>query len=186
VREHRVVELAAHASVFAFALAIALASPPRVVAGIAIAACVAHALRLVGWRGWAVRNAALVLGMHVGYAWLVVTLALAAASAIEPGVAPRAWIHSFTIGAVGTMMLALMPRVSLRHTGRPLALSRLVRATYPAMTIAALLRVGVATFGWGAWAIGGAALLWALCFAAYLAVYGPMLVRRSLPRVASG
>jgi uncharacterized protein involved in response to NO len=182
VREHRLVEWLAHASVVAFALAIALAVPPSAVAGITVSACIAHALRLFGWRGWAVRSAAMVFAMHVGYAWLVVALALAAAAALDLGVAPRAWIHAFTIGAVGTMMLALMPRVALRHTGRPLQAGPVLIAAYLAMSAAALLRLGVAIGGWGAWVIACAALLWALCFAAYLVVYGPMLLRASLPR----
>ena len=182
VRERRSVEFAAHAGVVAFALAVALAVPPRVEAAIAIAACVAHALRLSDWRGLAVRRTALVFAMHVAYAWLVVAFALAAASALGFGIPPRAWVHAVTLGAVGTMMLALMPRVSLRHTGRPLALVCVMTATYPAMTVAALLRLGAATAGWGPWAIGAAALLWVACFAAYLAIYGLMLVRASLPR----
>jgi uncharacterized protein involved in response to NO len=182
VREHRLVEWAAHASVVGFALVVTLAASARTIAGFAIVACVVHSLRLAGWRGYAVRGNAMVFAMHVAYAWFVITFALVAASAMEFGVAPRAWIHAFTIGAVGTMMLALMPRVSLRHTGRPLALVSLMTATYPAMTVAALLRLGAATAGWGTWAIGAAALLWVLCFAAYLTIYGPMLVRASLPR----
>lgn len=184
LREHPLVELAAHASVIAFALSIALGAPMRVAAGIAIAACLAHALRLSGWRGLAVRHTALVFAMHVAYAWLVIAFALAAASALELGVPPRAWIHAFTMGAVGTMMLALMPRVSLRHTGRPLVLVPVMTVVYLAMTVATLLRLGAAMAGWGTWAIGGAVLLWLLCFAAYLTVYGPMLVRASLPRLS--
>jgi len=159
------------------------------VGGTALAACVAHGLRLAGWRGLAVRRNPLVFAMHVAYAWLIVAFALAAAAPLGLGVAPRAWIHAFTIGAVGTMMLALMPRVSLRHTGRALVLSRLMRAALPAMSIAALLRLAVAfsygrawAWDWKAGALAGAALLWALCFGAYLAVHGPSLVRSSRPR----
>ncbi len=186
VREHRLVEFAAHASVVGFALAIALAASPRLLAGIAIAACAAHALRLYGWRGFAVRGTALVFGMHVAYAWLVIAFALAAASASGLGLDPRAWVHVVTIGAVGTMMLALMPRVSLRHTGRALVSTPGMTIAYLTLAAATVLRLGFSTAGFGAWAIGAAAFLWALCFAWYLVVYGPMLMRASLPRRPPG
>jgi uncharacterized protein involved in response to NO len=82
------------------------------------------------------------------------------------------------------MMLSLMPRVSLRHTGRSLMLEPVVVAAFYAMLGAALLRLGAATLAWGTWAIAVAAGLWIFCFAAYLGVYGAMLVRPSLPRAA--
>lgn len=182
VREHRLVEVAAHASAVAFALAVALSPPPRVVGGFALAACVAHALRLGGWRGLAVRKRGLAFAMHVAYAWLVAAFALAAAPALVPGIASRAWVHAVTIGAVGTMMLSLMPRVAMRHTGRPLVLTPALAVALWAMQAAALLRLGVAMADWGVAAIAAAALLWALCFAAYLVVHGPMLLGASLPR----
>jgi uncharacterized protein involved in response to NO len=185
VRVHRYVEAAAHASVIAFALACVASLPAPVEGCIAAAACITHAARLAGWHGLAARGNRLVLAMHVGYAWLVVAFALAAVSALGLGIAPRAWIHAFTIGAVGTMMLALMPRVAMRHTGRPLVLSRVMLAAYPAMSVAALLRVTLVPSEWTSMAVNATALLWASCFAAYLALYGRMLLRPSLPRSAS-
>lgn len=182
VREHRYIEAAAHASVIAFALASAVSLPAPVEGGIAAAACVVHGARLAGWRGLVARGNAMVFAMHVGYAWLVVAFALAAASALGLGIPPRTWIHAFTIGAVGTMMLALMPRVALRHTGRPLALSPVMLAAYAAMSVAALLRVALVPSEWSRLAVGPTALLWASCFGAYLALYGTMLLRPSLPR----
>jgi uncharacterized protein involved in response to NO len=186
VREHRLVEFAAHASVVGFALAIALAVPTGLLVGIAIAACIAHAVRLYGWRGFAVQGTALVFGMHVAYAWLVIAFALAAASGFGLGVDPRAWVHAVTIGAVGTMMLALMPRVSLRHTGRSPVPPPGMTVAYLAMAAAAVLRLVFSSAGFGTWAVGAAAFLWALCFAGYLVVYGPMLMRASLPRPPPG
>ncbi|HXX83200.1 MAG TPA: NnrS family protein [Casimicrobiaceae bacterium] len=182
VWRNQAIERFAHASVVAFALAVAFRAEPLVTAAVSVCAFVAHALRLAGWRGWAARRVPLVLAMHLAYAWLVIAFALAAAAAF--GVAARAWVHAVTVGAVGMMMLSLMPRVSLRHTGRPLILSPIVVGTYPAMFAATLLRLGVATLGWGGWAIITSVVLWFICFTVYLAVYGPMLVRPSLPRGA--
>ena len=179
----RAIERLAHASVVAFALAVAFRAEPWVTAAVSMCAFVAHSLRLAGWRGWAARKVPLVLAMHLAYAWLVIAFALAVATGF--GVAARAWVHAVTVGAVSTMMLSLMPRVSLRHTGRSLVLSPVVAGTYAAMLAATLLRLGAATLGWGAWAIVAAVSLWGASFTVYLAVYGRMLVQPSLPRTVT-
>ena len=58
----RVVERIAHASVVAFGLAEAFQGAPRLTAAVSVCACLAHAVRLGGWRGWAVCKVPLVLG----------------------------------------------------------------------------------------------------------------------------
>ena len=184
VWRNRLVERIAHASVAAFALAEAFDGAARLTAVVSLCACLAHAVRLAGWRGWAVRKVPLVLAMHVAYAWLVIAFGLAAASGFGWGIAPRAWVHAVTVGAIGMMMLSLMPRVSLRHTGRALVLNPVVVAAYFAMLGAAVLRLGAGMLAWGTWAIAVAASLWIFCFSVYLAVYGAMLVQPSLPRAA--
>ncbi|HEX8012038.1 MAG TPA: NnrS family protein [Casimicrobiaceae bacterium] len=182
VRRRRGVERAAHLTIVAFAVTVALPTPAALAGATALAACLAHALRLAGWRGWSVRKSALVLSMHVAYAWLVVALALRAGAELGAPIAPRAWVHAATVGAFGTMMLSLMPRVALRHTGRALALHPAMRAALVAVSAAAVLRLGASTLGWGAWAIVAALGLWSFCFVAYLVLYAPLLLRPSLPR----
>jgi uncharacterized protein involved in response to NO len=77
-----------------------------------------------------------------------------------------------------------MPRVSLRHTGRPLAQARGLVPAYAAMTLAALLRLAYGAWPGAGWTIAAAGALWAACFGAYAIVYAPMLLRPSLPRSA--
>jgi uncharacterized protein involved in response to NO len=182
VSRNRAIELTAHASAIGFALVVTLEVPLLLATGVALTAFAAHALRLAGWRGWRVGETPLVFAMHVGYVWLVIAFGLRAGADLGLGIAPRAWLHAVTIGAVGMMMLALMPRVALRHTGRALVLHPALAIACVAMSVAALLRLAVALAGWGTWAIVAAAGLWIASFAAYLAIHGPMLVRRSLPR----
>jgi uncharacterized protein involved in response to NO len=52
-----------------------------------------------------------------------------------------AWLHAFTVGSLGLMMLGLMTRVSQRHTGRPLFMPRAMQVACGAMFLAAVLRV---------------------------------------------
>jgi len=175
-------DVAAHATAIGFAITHAFAISRPVATVFAAAAFAIHAVRLVGWQGYRARHDALVLGMHAGYAWLVAAFAIGALGDAGVAFGARDWIHAATIGAFGTMMLTLMPRVSLRHTGRALSQARGLVPAYVAMALAALLRLGYGAWPGATWAIAAAAALWTACFAAYFVVYGPMLLRPSLPR----
>jgi uncharacterized protein involved in response to NO len=50
-------------------------------------------------------------------------------------------LHALTVGAIGTMTLAVMTRASLGHTGRPLAAGPGTTAIYVLVTFAAVLRL---------------------------------------------
>lgn len=155
--------------------------PARWVGLAATAACLVQALRLARWRGWLVRDEPLVFVMHLGYAWLVVALGLKAAAELAGAVPQAAWMHAFTVGALGMMMMGLMTRVVLRHTGRPLGLPPAIVAAYAIMFAAAVLRVSATLFDLGRMFVAASALLWIVPFLVYLALFGAMLLRPSLP-----
>ena len=144
-----------------------------------------HAVRLFRWQGWKVRDTPLLWTLHVGYAWMVLAFLLHGLADLGVEGAGRAWLHAFTVGALGSMMLGLMTRVALRHTGRPLALPAAIVAAYLLIQVAALLRVGRRD-GRRRSASGrrSPALAWIAAFAIYLGCFGSMLVAPSLPRVA--
>lgn len=157
-------------------------TPPVWNAAAAFVAAAVHALRLARWQGWKVLDAPLLWPMHLGYAFLVLAFALRGLEqfAVVPA---GAWLHAFTVGSLGPMMMALMARVSLRHTGRALVLPPLARLALALIVVAAAARLA---FGLGVPVprlLVLAALCWALAFAICLWVFGPLLVRPSLPRV---
>ena len=80
------------------------------------------------------------------------------------------------------MMLGLMTRVSLRHTGRALTVPPLLRAAASAMFAAAALRVAASAQGLAPWVVTLALALWVAAFVAYLLHFGAVLVAPSLPR----
>ena len=51
------------------------------------------------------------------------------------------WLHALTAGALGTMILGVMSRVALGHTGRPLKVAVPIVAAYGLVTVGAALRV---------------------------------------------
>ncbi|MCO5106450.1 MAG: NnrS family protein [Burkholderiaceae bacterium] len=157
-------------------------APPRWSGAAALACLVLHGWRVARWRGWRVADVPLVFVMHLGFGWLLFAFALKAAADLAGLVPEAAWIHAFTVGALGMMMLGLMTRVVLRHTGRPLDVPRPMIAAWGAMFAAALLRLAATAHGLGHWAVAAAALLWVAPFAVYLALFARMLVAPSLPR----
>jgi uncharacterized protein involved in response to NO len=150
--------------------------------GAALACALIHGWRVARWRGWRVSDAPLVFTMHLGFVWLLFALLLKAAAELTGVVPEAAWVHAFTVGSLGMMMLGLMTRVVLRHTGRPLVVPRAMLAAYALMFVAALLRLAATVHGLGNWAIALATAAWVLSFAIYLALYARALLTPSLPR----
>lgn len=139
-----------------------------------------NALRLLGWSGWRAAREPLLWILHLGYGWIVLALLLKSVAAFNL-VAPTAWQHALGVGAMGTLILGVMTRVALGHTGRSLTLPRFGIVIYVAITIAALTRVLTALqlldYRVGLFV---AAIGWSLAFGAFTLIYWPILTR---PRV---
>jgi len=148
----------------------------------ALFASLAVALRMSGWRTRYTLRDPLVLSLHLGYAWVAIGLA-AIAIADLGGVIPwSVGLHAETTGAIGTMVLAVMTRVALGHTGRPLLAPRAATGAYLLVSLAALARTGGALLAPDFYlqVVACAGLIWAAAFAVFLFHYAPILVR---PRV---
>ncbi len=135
-------------------------------------------VRLARWRGWRAWSDPLVLVLHVGYAWIPLGLLLLGASVAGAAIPSTAALHALTAGAMATMILAVMTRASLGHTGRQLKADWATSALYVCVTLGAALRVlaglGVVDYRLG---IEAAGFVWALAFVIFVCVYGPMFFR---------
>jgi uncharacterized protein involved in response to NO len=115
--------------------------------------------------------------LHVGHGWLAAGLLLLGASQLWPAVPTSAALHALTIGAVGTMTLAVMTRATLGHTGRPLTAGPGTAAIYALVTLAALARIGAAVAGTAYLPLlGAASVCWIAAFGGFLVLYGPILL----------
>jgi uncharacterized protein involved in response to NO len=137
---------------------------------------------MCGWRSLRVLGDPLLGSLHLGHLWVVIGLACFAASDLAAAWPRSIAVHALTTGAFGTMILAVMTRVSLGHTGRPLAAPRSAVVAYGLVTIGALLRtVGVAALPGASlflWTLAG--VFWSGAFVAFLVGFGGMLLA---PRV---
>ena len=160
-----------------------LGGAPPVWSGSAALACaLLYGWRSARWRGWRVADVPLLLPMHLGFAWLLLAFALKAVADLSGALPESAWLHAFTVGSLGLMMLGLMTRVSQRHTGRPLSMPRAMQTACAAMFLAAVFRVAAGVGAGNTALIGLATLLWVAPFVIYLALYARMLLAPSLPR----
>ncbi|HEV2677148.1 MAG TPA: NnrS family protein [Aliidongia sp.] len=142
--------------------------------------------RLHRWRGRATMAEPLLFILHLGYAWMVAGSALLGLSMLGWGVPQTAALHALTVGAFGTMILAVMTRATLGHTGRTLTANRATAAIYVSIAFAALLRL-VAAFGLGPFMpiLVASGCLWIVAFSLFARAYGPMLLSdRTVPAPA--
>lgn len=161
------------------ALLVWVTAPDALLAGILLgAAAVFQTVRLARWSGVRAARDPLVLILHVGYLWIPIGLALLATSILGDIVPRSAAIHALTSGAMATMILAVMTRATLGHTGHQLRADAPTVLLYTLVTVGAALRVlaplGLFDFTSG---MQVSALAWGAAFAVYLFVYGPMLFR---------
>ena len=96
-----------------------------------IAAGALHIVRLARWAGDRTWRDRLVLILHVGYAFVPLGFLLAGAAALGM-VMGDIGTHAWTVGAAGTMTLAVMTRASLGHTGNALVASPVRRRSMQA------------------------------------------------------
>lgn len=149
-----------------------------VTALLGIVAAGLHAVRLYRWRGWATWPERLVVVLHIAYAFVPLGL-LAAGLAALGLVEERSVLHLFSVGAMSCMMLAVMTRASLGHTGRALTASRLTVAAYAALILCALLRpLGEALPDHAMDIYAASGLLWIAAFGLFCLEFAPILTRK--------
>jgi uncharacterized protein involved in response to NO len=137
-----------------------------------------NTIRLSRWRGTAAWKEPLVGVLHIGYAWLALGLLLLGTQTLTAHPLLAGALHALSAGTVGTMVLAIMTRASLGHTGRALAAGMGTVLMYLLVSLGAAARVAAPLTGTAepvAYAVAG--ILWTGGFALFLILYGPMLWR---------
>lgn len=158
----------------------ALRLPPVVPGTAALLAALAIGVQAIGWNPLAARGRPLLWILHAGYAFIPVGVLLLGLSAF--GVAPRsAAIHALAVGSMGGLIMGMITRTALGHSGRPVRAGRAEVAAFALVLLAAVLRV-TASLAAGVYltAILAAATAWTLAFIIYLVAYTPLLLGRGV------
>ena len=156
-----------------------IALAPWVPVTLLLLAAAAHALRLAYWQPQLTLNNPLLWMMPVAYSWLPLALFLRGLSSFAI-VVPGTWIHALTAGALSSLIVAMMMRSSLGHTGRELIASRADVASFLLLQLAAILRVIAGMTGSYRAMVITSGVVWMLAFLVFLLRYAPMLLQ---PRV---
>lgn len=150
--------------------------PGPLAAALALAAACAQFTRLVGWKPFCSLRTPLLWILHLSYAWIPIGFALLALSVA--GVVPQsAAIHALAVGAIAGLIVGMITRTALGHTGRMLKAGASEVAMYGLIQVGAVARF-IAAIDGGALrdpALVLSAVCWAVAFLLYVAVYGRYL-----------
>lgn len=140
-----------------------------------IAAGCLHLSKLAFWQSNKTSGIALLWSLHVSYGALGVGLILLGASYFTPLIVFSSGLHVITVGAMGLMILSMMSRVSLGHTGRVLTPKPVISYAFLLLVIAAIIRALMPSLGYAHLAWQLSAMLWITAFFIFIWVYLPIL-----------
>ncbi|MFZ5558736.1 MAG: NnrS family protein [Pseudomonadota bacterium] len=140
------------------------------------------------WRGWRAGGVRLLAVLHLGFAMLAVALVLFLVQDVAAlrghAVLGHAPAHALTIGYFSAMLVAMVSRVTLGHSGRPLEADAVIWGCFLAVLATAALRIAAELPGVPAEAramlMWLAALAWLLALLPWVVAYLPVYLA---PRV---
>lgn len=106
----------------------------------------------LAWQPWKCMRPGLLAALYVAFAWLPVAFILYTvqdAVLVFGGhhILGRAPLHALAIGFFGSMLVAMVTRVTMGHSGRPLQMGRIAWLCFGLLQIVALLRIEAAISG---------------------------------------
>ncbi len=143
-----------------------------------IIAGIFQTMRWLRWRPWITLGVPLLWSIHLSIKFIAYGLIVLGLSYLIAEIPSNHIWHLLTVGGMGGLILAMISRVSLGHTGRPLSPPKAMTFAYIFITLAALVRA------LGPWGLPEKTLLfidisgtfWLLAFGIFIVTYAPMLM----------
>ncbi len=147
--------------------------PAAVLSGLCGLTALLLALRVGRLKCWITWREPLLWSLHFAYWCIPLGFALFAARYAGLNVSHSAALHALTVGAMGSMILAMMARVSLGHTGRMLKVHGLMPLGFIALIAALLCRVVLPLLVPGGYqhAVLAAAACWVVGYSLFVLLY---------------
>lgn len=138
---------------------------------------ISQSIRLVGWQTLSARAYPALLMLHLAWVWVPVGLMLLGLAMLRPDLMPQnAVLHALTMGAMGSMIMAIGGRAAMRRQDGMLIAGRCLGVAFALVWLAALLRVALpfVPLGWPdpMTAVAG---MWMLGWSIFLCGYYPAL-----------
>jgi uncharacterized protein involved in response to NO len=106
----------------------------------------------IGWQPLKARGVRLLLSLHLGFAWFGVALGLYAAQSLALWAGfdwqlGRMPLHALALGMFGSLLVAMVTRVTMGHSGRPLVMDAVAWTCFLGVQSVVLLRLGAELLG---------------------------------------
>lgn len=134
-------------------------------------------IRACRWKIWITLNVPLLWSLHIGYWFIPLGLLLFSGHHAGLDISYSIALHALTAGAMGTMILSMMSRVSLGHSGRALKPKRLISLAFILIIAVGLTRtmliwlLPTQTTFW----LWFSVLAWVAAYLLYVIIYFPIL-----------
>lgn len=158
-----------------------LHAPTPLVAALTFAAGCAQVLRLAGWKPHLTLSKPLVWILHISYAWIPVGFFMLSLATLNMTTSSAAF-HVLAIGSMAGLIIGMITRTALGHTGRPLnaGTSELIMYVLVQAGVVARLLAATDAFNMRNLMLVVTGVCWSCAFLLYVVVYGPYLIA---PRV---
>lgn len=103
-------------------------------------AAVSQMVRWLRWKPWITLSVPLLWSLHIAVMFIWLGLFALALSFVIPTLPSNHMWHILTVGGMGGLILAMISRVSLGHTGSPLVVPGLMPFAFMMISFAALIR----------------------------------------------
>ncbi|MBD3666519.1 MAG: NnrS family protein [Kangiella sp.] len=153
-----------------------------IVASLMILAAVANIVRILRWKTIPALKVPLLWILHLGYWFIPIGLLVFASALLEQTTTYSNASHLLTAGALGSVVLGMIARVSLGHSGRPLQPSKWMTVAFAIVIVAGFIRGFTAlilpTYLAESYQVSGS--LWILAYGLFVVFYWPVLTK---PRI---
>ncbi|MFD1009203.1 NnrS family protein [Oceanisphaera ostreae] len=144
-----------------------------------VVAAVAHVYRLSRWNYKLTGTVPLLWVLYIGYLFIPLGLLTLAAALLRMGISVSLASHWLTAGALGAVVLGMIARVSLGHSGRKLEVTRAMVVAFVLIILAAVLRsvLPMIAPSMTMQAYHSSAALWIAAYGIFCWVYWPILTQ---------
>ncbi len=144
---------------------------------------ICHLIRFVRWRFWITIKYPLLWSLHLSYFCIPLGFMLMSISYVSKMIPMSTAIHCLTIGAISSMILSMISRVSLGHTGRKLIANKIMSISFILIFFSFLVRVfGLSISDNYFSIIYISAFLWLIAFSLFLVTFLPVLCSSSISK----
>ena len=151
--------------------------PKQVMVILYLSCFLAHSVRAIRWRPQVTIKTPLVWSLHLAYWFIPISFLLFALHYLGFNITTSNALHGLTAGAMSSIILAMIARISLGHSGRALAPHWIMKYAFMIMFFAGSIRLVSAhlseMFSFNLNLIS--AVLWALAIGIYVVVYTKIL-----------